>query len=172
MLKVISGIYLIICIKNGKYYTGSSYDMHDRKNEHLRELRGKYHGNPHLQAAFDVYGENSFIFLILEEGISRENLLKVEQTYLDVAKTQKHLCFNICFIAGRGPEMTEKIKERMRKLWKIKYQNGYINPRKGKTNSKEHKKNLSITHKKLYENGYVNPNKDKPMSKEQKKKKK
>lgn len=61
-----SGIYKIICTANGKIYVGSSQNLKQRWYEHQRDLRGHYHGNIHLQRAWDKYGETSFVFEVIE----------------------------------------------------------------------------------------------------------
>src|SRR5579872_5801398 len=60
-----SGIYLIRNIINDKEYIGSSKNLQKRKYSHWEQLRKGRHKNPHLQNAWSIYGENSFVFLIL-----------------------------------------------------------------------------------------------------------
>jgi group I intron endonuclease len=105
----ISGIYKIINKVNGKYYVGSSKQIlehNGRFYEHKRLLRQNKHINPHLQNAWNRYGEDNFNF-VLVENVNELNLLIVEQKYLDIAKLEKHKCYNISFIAGKV-EMTDK----------------------------------------------------------------
>ena len=62
-----SGIYVIANTKNGKVYIGqTSNGFNHRWKSHKNQLRGCYHSNPHLQAAWDKYGAKSFKFLVLE----------------------------------------------------------------------------------------------------------
>jgi len=77
------GIYVIENKTNGKYYLGSSIDINSRWHDHRKHLRGGYHHSIALQRAWDKYGEDSFEFKILEETTEPENILKIEQTYLD-----------------------------------------------------------------------------------------
>jgi group I intron endonuclease len=61
------GIYIIKNIINNKVYIGYSKDIHKRFEQHRKELNNnnkKY--NPHLQAAWNKYKEENFIFDILE----------------------------------------------------------------------------------------------------------
>lgn len=59
------GIYLIENKKNKKIYVGQSSCLPQRFNEHKYKLRKNKHGNSHLQAAWNKYGEESFEFSIL-----------------------------------------------------------------------------------------------------------
>ena len=60
-------IYKIINVVNGKLYIGSTmHKFSKRKSEHLTALRKGYHFNSHLQSAWNKYGEENFIFEILE----------------------------------------------------------------------------------------------------------
>ena len=62
-----SGIYKIYFFETpNKVYVGSSKSCELRHKQHLRKLRAKKHINPHLQYAFDKYGENSLSFEIIE----------------------------------------------------------------------------------------------------------
>lgn len=67
MSKKISGIY---CIENrisGKKYIGQSRDVKNRYRGHKWHLNNGSHHSRHLQNAWNKYGEDSFIFYIIEE---------------------------------------------------------------------------------------------------------
>lgn len=66
------GIYTIINLQNGKQYIGQSNDVKVRLNAHKRALNNGKHTNPHLQAAWNMYGEKSFTFTILEKCLKKE----------------------------------------------------------------------------------------------------
>lgn len=78
----ICGIYKIENCINGKYYIGSSNDIYRRWKEHIKLLNNNNHHSPHLQFAWNKYGEKNFKFIILEE-CDEENLLTREQFYID-----------------------------------------------------------------------------------------
>jgi len=61
-----SGIYCIFNNVNLKRYVGFSKDLKSRKNAHYSQLRKNKHNNHHLQAAYNIYKEESFTWEILE----------------------------------------------------------------------------------------------------------
>lgn len=63
--KVVSGVYEIKNLCNGKVYIGSSINIYNRWGIHRAQLRNNYHPNIHLQRAWNKYGEASFRFQIL-----------------------------------------------------------------------------------------------------------
>lgn len=63
---MICGIYSITA-PNGKRYIGLSKDIETRWRQHLRELREGSHHNVHLQCAWNLYGEDGFEFIVLQE---------------------------------------------------------------------------------------------------------
>lgn len=98
------GIYKIINKINGKYYVGSTNNFNGRcgrKFRHTYELNKGIHKNQHLQNAWNKYGSINFDFLFIE-SVQEVDLLIVEQTYLNIAKTNIDQCYNKKFIAGGG----------------------------------------------------------------------
>lgn len=86
----IAGIYKITCkIKNeenhNKFYIGSSKDIKDRWYNHKLMLNNGNHPNIHLQRAWNKYGENNFIFEVIEciIDINYKYIYEREQFYLD-----------------------------------------------------------------------------------------
>ena len=76
---------VIYCIKNtsnNKVYIGSTNHFKIRIKRHVRELNYKYHPNKHLQRSWDK-NSNNFIVEILEEVSDINNVLKLEQSYID-----------------------------------------------------------------------------------------
>lgn len=67
MKKKICGVYKITNIVNGKLYVGSLKDIEYRWSQHRDELNKGTHGNPHLQRAWNKYGQSSFKFEVIEE---------------------------------------------------------------------------------------------------------
>ena len=107
----ISGIYKITNKVNGKYYVGSSNNIHKRFNQHKLNLKRNCHKNPHLQSSWNKYTESNFEFVVIEE-LPTEKLIEIEQKYLDVIKFNQDQCYNQGFIAGRV-EMTDAIRKKL-----------------------------------------------------------
>jgi group I intron endonuclease len=102
-----SGIYQILNTTNGKRYIGSAVNLERRKLEHWSQLRRGVHHNPHLQAAWDKYGEATFtfdIFLTCE----KHELIDYEQLCID----EETPGYNICLTAGNclGRPMSDETK--------------------------------------------------------------
>lgn len=101
----LTGIYKITNKVNNKYYIGSTSESFlMRWKNHINALRKGKHKNIHLQNAFIKYGEESFIFTILEI-CKKENCLLREQIYLDSSDSSN--CYNINPFAT-GPCLTEE----------------------------------------------------------------
>lgn len=61
-----TGIYCIENTANGKKYIGQASDIEKRWTQHKQKLRNNSHYNPHLQNAWNTYGESSFAFYVVE----------------------------------------------------------------------------------------------------------
>jgi group I intron endonuclease len=68
-LQSISGIYKITNTVNNKIYIGCASNIRTRINGHLYDLRRGMHKNSYLQKAWNKYGEEVFIFEIVEECV-------------------------------------------------------------------------------------------------------
>lgn len=80
---VISGIYKIENVKNGKVYIGSSKDIYKRWEQHKRDLNNECHHSYKLQNEWNIYKENNFKFSIVETVDSLDGILDLEQKYID-----------------------------------------------------------------------------------------
>lgn len=76
------GIYKILNKLNNKFYIGSSCDLLKRFNTHKNALNKNKHHSVLLQRSWNVYGSENFEFIILEECLKEEKIIK-EQRYID-----------------------------------------------------------------------------------------
>lgn len=88
------GIYKIINVVNNKFYVGSAVDLKRRKTRHFSELRTGKHNNRHLQAAWVKYGEQAFVFVVVEELPDDADLLAAENVWLK-EHVGKDYCYNL-----------------------------------------------------------------------------
>jgi len=71
---------------------GSAIDFRKRKSQHLSHLRKNKHHSFKLQNSFNKYGEECFLFTVLQNDIIKEDLLSVEQKYLDLINPELNTC--------------------------------------------------------------------------------
>jgi len=77
-------VYKITNTENGNQYVGSTLNGFDwRKRKHLRELKNGKHHNRHLLNAFNKYGEQCFLFEILEVVEFPNLLVELEQKWIN-----------------------------------------------------------------------------------------
>lgn len=107
-----SGVYQILNIIDNKMYIGSSINVSSRLKTHIYNLKNNKHCNKHLQSAWDKYGEENFIFEILERVCNKENLIEREQYWIDKLIPQ----YNIRLEAksNLGLKASEKTRAKMR----------------------------------------------------------
>jgi group I intron endonuclease len=87
-------IYQITNMVNGKYYIGSAGSFERRQWQHKYYLKRNTHKNPRLQAAWNKYGEEAFVFEVLETVPEGDNQLKAEDVWL-LKHVGKPECYNI-----------------------------------------------------------------------------
>jgi group I intron endonuclease len=150
-------IYKITNIVNNKIYIGSTHKtLNKRKSEHLAQLRGNYHKNKHLQAAFNKYLESSFLFEVIEEceipsSFTNDERYKYltdkELYYINSLDPQYNFCKETK--AGKlGRIVTEEQKLHMRELMLGKTHSEESKQKIRKARAKqviteEHKRNIS-----------------------------
>jgi group I intron endonuclease len=140
-----SGVYIIRCFSNDKFYVGSAVDLEDRFKRHKRMLMGNYHHNKHLQNAWNKYGEEVFAFEILEEV---PNFLEQEQYWIDKLEACL-LGFNILPTAGStlGHQHSEETKRLISEKNKERNLVGENNPFYGQMHTEEKKVHWSKARK-------------------------
>lgn len=108
-----TGVYKIINIVNKKIYVGStSLSFRYRKRDHFSTLRRNVHANSLLQNAFNKYGEDSFIFEIIEicEPIF---CIEKEQYWIDKLNVcDKSIGYNLVSVAGSTLGFKYSLKQR------------------------------------------------------------
>jgi group I intron endonuclease len=87
-------IYRITNMLNNKYYIGSAQSFERRSWQHKYDLKKGVHKNPRLQAAWNKYGEDAFVFEVLEAIPDGQDQLAWENKYLHEC-VGKPDCYNI-----------------------------------------------------------------------------
>lgn len=125
-------LYKITNTTNGKIYIGSAKEYKRRASQHVASLKQQKHSNKHLQASWNKWGEDAYLFEVVEvvEGDKGERF-RVEQKYIDdlIKEDKWENTFNFkkkvkqkersCF--SKSPEETrEKLSKSSKKRWKDK----------------------------------------------------
>lgn len=114
------GIYRIKNSINNKIYIGSTKNIEARWAKHRALLRHNKHQNAHLQNAWNKYGENAFIFEVIEE-CKIEDLINREQFFIDNLNPE----YNQTAIAGKV-EMTAERRDKLSKSVLKAYKEGRL----------------------------------------------
>lgn len=86
-------IYKIINLVNNKFYVGSTTNTRERFRTHRNRLRNNKHHASHLQAAWNKYGESSFVFHVIQQVPEGESLQAAEDVWLAEHVGQPY-CYN------------------------------------------------------------------------------
>jgi group I intron endonuclease len=148
-------VYKIRNVTNQKFYVGSTINMKERTRTHRNKLRRGAHHTPHLQAAWNKYGEECFVFEVIEEVPSVDVLQAAEDVWLTEHVGQPH-CYNAGLRSGapwRGvstedhpnygrPKTPEEIVAISTGV-KKRYEDPTYTPRRGKQHTEETKAKIS-----------------------------
>lgn len=130
---IITGIYCIENIVTKKKYIGQSVSIYDRWSKHKSELNHGIHDNDYMQKAWDKYGEDNFIFSVLEICEIQE-LDEKEKYYIDLFDALNRDCGYNLKTGGQngGATVSEEIRKKMSEANKNAYVNNpsLINKRK------------------------------------------
>lgn len=122
-----SGIYKITNKINGHCYIGSAVNIRLRWNNHRSELRKNKHHSIYLQRAWVKYGEDAFVFDIIESCFSFI-LIYREQFWIDHFKPEYNIAQkagsalgvkhtletrNKVSLAGIGRKLTEETRKKI-----------------------------------------------------------
>lgn len=144
----VPGIYMLQGNVTDKIYIGSARCLYKRINSHLKDLLANRHCNSNLQNYVNKYGIESIEVIILktyDESISREELYKIEQKFLDDKFDNGKNCFNAhkdVFYLRNNPEINIKKVISIRKSWKENYEELYEIVNKNLDKARESKKQL------------------------------
>ena len=105
-------LYEIKNVVNDKRYVGQTtkINYNNRWIEHKTALRRNIHKNKHLQSAWNKYGEESFIFNVLESAKSQKELDFLEIQYI---KKYKNCKYNLTD-GGRGGKKSLETRTKMK----------------------------------------------------------
>lgn len=140
------GVYCIKNIVNGKIYIGSTENLERRKNEHFNNLKRGENCNKNLLEDFNIYGEESFNFIVLEYFVeyNKNSLLEWEDFYIKKQDRDKLYNVYIEYPNGKGQNMPLDIKEKISNTLK-----GRPSPNKGNKYPEELKSKMSESRKGL-----------------------
>jgi len=153
-------IYKIRNLVNEKFYVGSTVNMKVRFREHRKQLRGNRHHSKHLQAAWNKYGEEKFIFEVVEQVPPEKSLQAAEDVWL-LEHVEKEHCYNTgrysdapfrgvygaahpSFGKPVSAEQKADISRTLKEFYALAPEN---HPRYGKVHSEESKAKMSATRK-------------------------
>lgn len=115
------GVYKLINKETGRFYIGKSEDIELRIKTHIFNMRGKNgHKIKRMQEDFDLYGEDSFEYEILEEyNYINKKLMTFRESYL-INKYYSCLMYNIeiivkskdCYLDNFNKEVLKFSKEK------------------------------------------------------------
>lgn len=139
-------IYRITNMATNHYYIGSAESFARREWQHKYDLKRGAHKNPRLQAAWNKYGADMFVFEVLEEVPEGRSAFDIENTYLMRCVGQPD-CYNVNTDAigmRTGIKMSEQSKKQLSQNRKGKHagQNHY---RYGQVLTDEVKKKIGDT---------------------------
>jgi group I intron endonuclease len=114
----VCGLYKIVNRATGQCYVGQSQRVRKRLSEHFRLLRLNKHTNPHLQNAWNKYGEDAFTGEIEVEVSDLSELDRLEDAFLrGDAWFEEPAVYNIADFAKapmRGKSHSEEVRQRIR----------------------------------------------------------
>lgn len=121
-LQNVCGVYKLVNLINGKIYIGSSKNLRMRLWEHRACLRHNNHHNPHLQNAWNKYGEDNFDYCVLEV-CNEEQQYEREQFYINTFHPQYNIAEEVLL-----PPYTEESRKKHSETKKRMFAEGILKP--------------------------------------------
>lgn len=84
-------IYEIHCVNTDTKYIGRSVELEKRWRAHKNMLKSNTHYNTRMQDDWNVYGEESFYFNVLENVSDKEEAIAIEQKYIDTTERKYNI---------------------------------------------------------------------------------
>lgn len=110
------GIYCIVNVLSGDVYVGQTCESFLRRYWHHRwKLRKGSHDNQHLQHAWNIYGEDNFLFIPVKITDNPDLLDGLEIEYINIYRELNH-CYNIIDggnCSRRGIPLSEEHKRKI-----------------------------------------------------------
>ena len=166
-MEIYGYVYMVRNKINGKIYFGITiYNFYIRYKGNI----AKYTHNEHLQNSIKEYGiENFEIIEQFDVAYNEDDLWDLEDMYICLYNTlDSRYGYNKKRSGSKRKGCGKHSVETKNKIGEAEKGEKHWNY--GKHHTEETKRRNSESQKRLYENGYVNPNKGKSMSKEQKEK--
>lgn len=149
-------IYKIINTINNRFYIGGTQSFESRRKVHKQRLRQNKHHAKGLQEDWNVYGEQAFVFVIVQSVPTVEGLKAAENEWLSPC-VGTDICYNVGRYADspwrgvHGPshplysrEVPAETREKIRQIMAKKYSDDPLcHPRLGKKHSEETRKKIS-----------------------------
>lgn len=143
------GVYMIVNKVDGKFYVGSSKDIQQRVWSHISAFKKGKHANKHMQNAWNLHGEHSFEFEVIEYVAEQRAIVEREQFYIDTLLPQYNFLKTAGYNADRRmPE--ESIAEMRKRLTGLKHtqetKNKIGDGHRGRKNSPDGIQNMRDAH--------------------------
>lgn len=168
MSKVQGWIYKITNKVNGKVYVGQTVqkNVKYRWKDHTRKLNQNNHPNKHIQASWNKYGEENFVFEVIEEfnpemNFDLNNLEKFWIKHYDSSNPEKG--YNKTLGGDGSGTLTEEAKQKLRQVNLGKVQSAEtiakrVEKLKGQKRTEEHCSNISKSRLGINKGVRVSPN--------------
>src|SRR6266436_3362242 len=111
-------IYVGRCLPTNKVYVGSTKQGKKRPLSHIRNLNKGCHDNDYLQKAWGRYGQENFVWFIVEE-CSIDKLQEREQWWVGFLRaTDEKYGFNLCYPKQEIAQIASRLSECQVESWK------------------------------------------------------